>query len=451
MLKANKKYSATATIKFSTSQNGCSVLYNLVDKETGKGIGCYQGRKQINANVYDSDVECFGIIILEKDTKIALRIDAITGDEITSIGASISIQEIGQVITIDPLEHVNNSQGIEDTPVGHIISHMGTVAPKHYLICDGAEYNIIDYPYLAQHMIDSFGSVNYFGGDGTTTFAVPDLRGEFLRGTGINSHEEQGNGANVGEHQDYIVSKYYGTVGWSKSSPWNVAKINNEDGTYTTVLEEAPRPTNTSVLYCIKYEPTYYMNVFGLREETVLFEGEITKNGTYELTDSVDNYDSVILIEDTSESNLLKEVLINQGMYSTNLGMASGNSTKWYIYGTINFNNNIATVERLGSGGYTYKLCKIIGIKYRNTTEGTVISGGQYSEEELQAAIIDIVDMINEESGEVITENTPAVIPELYPEMDDTPTVIPELYDELDTPTVIPELEDETEPEGGTE
>ena len=63
-------------------------------------------------------------------------------------------------------------------PVGEIISFMGTIAPPNYLICDGAVYPIADYPYLAQHFEDNFGSTYYFGGaDGT--FAVPDLKGEF--------------------------------------------------------------------------------------------------------------------------------------------------------------------------------------------------------------------------------------------------------------------------------
>ena len=69
-------------------------------------------------------------------------------------------------------------------PVGNIISFMGTIAPSGYLICDGAEVNIADYPNLANHFETQFGSKNYFGGNGTTTFAVPDLRNEFLRGHG---------------------------------------------------------------------------------------------------------------------------------------------------------------------------------------------------------------------------------------------------------------------------
>ena len=192
----------------------------------------------------------------------------------------ISIREI------DPVEYINTIQGIEDAPIGHIISYMGNNVPKHYLICDGTEYNITDYPYLAQHFKDEFGSYNYFGGDGTTTFAVPDLRGEFLRGTGTNSHANQGSGDNVGEHQDAtevpiiqgsdnnfgaryantntsseIVHEYKNfdsTNGVASTLKYNTSTSNTvavPDSTYTS------RPTNTSVLYCIKYEPTYYMTV----------------------------------------------------------------------------------------------------------------------------------------------------------------------------------------------
>lgn len=189
---------------------------------------------------------------------------------------SIMVQEINRQITIDPLEHVNESQGVEDTPVGHIISHMGTVAPKHYLICDGSEYNIADYPYLAQHMIDNFGTVNYFGGDGTTTFAVPDLRGEFLRGTGTATRDT-GSGGEVGEHQDPTRIPTYegGTVSGANGGQitdydkmitsghnwfYHNSSTNNGGGYYSSHV--TLRPTNTSVLYCIKYEPTYFMNTY---------------------------------------------------------------------------------------------------------------------------------------------------------------------------------------------
>ena len=90
----------------------------------------------------------------------------------------LTVQEIGRAITIDPAEYVNKTQGIEDAPVGNIINYAGTTAPDHYLLCDGTEYNISDYPYLAQHFIDQYGLANHFGGDGTTTFTVPNYSKE---------------------------------------------------------------------------------------------------------------------------------------------------------------------------------------------------------------------------------------------------------------------------------
>ena len=162
------------------------------------------------------------------------------------------------------------------TPVGTVISVMATEAPEFYLKCDGTEYNIADYPELAQHFENQFGSANNFGGDGTTTFAVPDLRGEFLRGTGTNSHENQGNGADVGEHQDgtehlnnFIANGggangFYIPTGTGEFRAKNVDFSGQGDGwnqanaSKTAVTHSygyfTSRPTNTSVLWCIAYQ-----------------------------------------------------------------------------------------------------------------------------------------------------------------------------------------------------
>lgn len=156
-------------------------------------------------------------------------------------------------------------------PIGTVISVMGNHAPKGYLICDGTQYNIEDYPELASYFETEFGTVNNFGGDGTTTFKVPDLRGEFLRGTGTNSHASQGSGANVGTHQDATNHIVVGSIGNGGNistrnvtlSPGNVDGYNGGSGTdhYANMSNGGgtknsfytSRPTNTSVLYCIKH------------------------------------------------------------------------------------------------------------------------------------------------------------------------------------------------------
>lgn len=160
-------------------------------------------------------------------------------------------------------------------PTGAIVDFMAVRAPDGYLFCNGDTYNISDYPRLAAFFESQFGTKNHFGGDGTTTFAVPDLRGEFRRCTGTNGHTNNGDGANVGVHQDATehldIWRYNNIAGiqlsgsgagestgnadshkgeistttWSIASP--TSEINANRGKFTS------RPTNTSVLTCIKY------------------------------------------------------------------------------------------------------------------------------------------------------------------------------------------------------
>ena len=61
------------------------------------------------------------------------------------------------------------------TPIGTIILLMGNTAPDYYLKCDGTVYNISAYPELANYFEAQLGSKNFYGGDGTTTFAVPSF------------------------------------------------------------------------------------------------------------------------------------------------------------------------------------------------------------------------------------------------------------------------------------
>ena len=167
---------------------------------------------------------------------------------------------------------ISSTGGGSSIPVGNIISFMGTIAPDGYLTCDGAVLNIVDYPNLASHFETQFGSKNHFGGDGNTTFAVPDLRNEFLRGyhgggdtqlSGeIGIHQEATKHVNLLLTTNAIVSYspnanaiHYGanfdtTDGGANKTSFAVnASKSVADSTATFTA----RPTNVAVLYCIKY------------------------------------------------------------------------------------------------------------------------------------------------------------------------------------------------------
>ena len=158
-------------------------------------------------------------------------------------------------------------------PTGTILTLMGKTAPEGYLACDGTVYNIEDYPGLADYFEQQFETKNYFGGDGTTTFAVPDLRGEFLRGTGTAARAS-GNGAAVGVHQAPTeipnVWAYQQTTIAAESNAGASNEASNVDLSFvknrraingskasngndgSRMYRYTTRPTNTSVLYCIK-------------------------------------------------------------------------------------------------------------------------------------------------------------------------------------------------------
>ena len=170
------------------------------------------------------------------------------------------------------------------TPVGTIIPFMGVIAPQNYLACDGQIVNVADYPDLADFFEVQFGTKYKFGGSGTT-FGIPDLRGEFLRGTGSNSHADNGDGANVGVHQDATSIPQFWDTGtstqvrgqsgvqtpiqnsdWSGSTATGTIITNTLNGSRATGGSSntfTTRPTNTSVLYCIAVRDIYIEQVGG--------------------------------------------------------------------------------------------------------------------------------------------------------------------------------------------
>lgn len=178
------------------------------------------------------------------------------------------------------VESIPQASGTDGNPVGTVISFLGLSAPKDYLVCDGAERNISDYPELADFFRQQFGAVNHFGGDGTTTFAVPDMRNLFLRGY-HGAAEEQLSGE-VGARQEATKHPGISTARSSVSSNGIVINPSIVEGTASgpahadtgavanltaavftgTSHMNKPtdgrfssytsRPVNMAVLYCVK-------------------------------------------------------------------------------------------------------------------------------------------------------------------------------------------------------
>ena len=175
-----------------------------------------------------------------------------------------------------------------DLAIGDIVSSgraYNNPAPG-FLYCDGRALSRTAYADLFKAIGTSFGS-----GDGSTTFNIPDMRGEFMRGAGSNSHANQGNGGTVGEHQDgtehvgvNVYSSRAGIYVGSSADAANPTKVRKSDyetpggssaNAYRTTAPASAgtentysgfytsRPTNTSVNFFIKYKqiavPTDFM------------------------------------------------------------------------------------------------------------------------------------------------------------------------------------------------
>lgn len=256
------------------------------------------------------------------------------------------------------------------TPVGAVIMMSGNEAPKHYLKCDGTVYNIADYPELAAFYARSQGRCNFYGGNGTTTFAVPDYRGEFVRGTGTNSHANQGSGANVGVHQDatkqtnvtvYNSELYFiPDASQQLSAPDFTTKgakyqylanaTKKGDGAYDAIF--SARPTNTSVLFCIATKNIYLDARFdySLEEKVVgtwvdgktLYQKTVTDTfGT--ITDGEDSHSFISL---PSISN----VMVVSGYIETTDGIIHQINDAYKFNSTTNKPYNIRVVYAKSTG-----------------------------------------------------------------------------------------------------
>lgn len=158
--------------------------------------------------------------------------------------------------------------GPDGNPIGTIISYMGKVAPDDYLICDGSIYSVSEYQDLADFFQKQFGSPNYFGGDGSTTFAVPDMRNLFLRG--YHGEGDQQLSGDIGVKQEgtshiftYADSYLYWPtmnqtntpLNYDSSTPIqdNCRHVSGSKSASTTMRQYyTARPVNMAVLYCIK-------------------------------------------------------------------------------------------------------------------------------------------------------------------------------------------------------
>lgn len=155
---------------------------------------------------------------------------------------------------------INTSSGIKAGTVAHFAA---ASAPPGWLKANGATVSRSAYAALFLAIGTTYGA-----GDGATTFAIPDLRAEFLRCLDDGKGVDTGRGVGTAQAQDtqphnHIQRACNGAAGSGDSSGSlaiagypiyiGVASNINTLGTTTAFGSLETRPRNIAMLACIKY------------------------------------------------------------------------------------------------------------------------------------------------------------------------------------------------------
>jgi microcystin-dependent protein len=138
-------------------------------------------------------------------------------------------------------------------PAGAVLHFAMAVAPAGWLACDGAPVSRVTYAALFAAI-----GVLYGAGDGATTFKLPDLRGEFLRGLdggrGIDAGRVLGSAQSGAIQSHAHATLCYETGGNSISASAKVTGTSNgyeyQPSTSVTGGSET-RPRNVALMACI--------------------------------------------------------------------------------------------------------------------------------------------------------------------------------------------------------
>ena len=293
--------------------------------------------------------------------------------------------------------YLNGAAHAGFTPVATIISVFGEIAPANYLICDGATYNKSDYPELAAHLLALTDHSQYEVSGDSTTFKVPDLRGEYLRGTGTNSHANSGNGADVGVHQNSTSIPMFwvrndGKLGF-RTTPNQQTIFENSDKDINTVISSAwenniynkdttvetggktdsltVRPTNTSVLFCIATKNIYVDARYDYSLDEKVVGTWIDGKPLYQRTFSAsfgtitDETISSVTLHDFTGENYNSSINTFGSCYGATINSSWGAGGKYFIRSTMSGYNLICETNRsIFSDKTVY-----VTIQYTKTTD----------------------------------------------------------------------------------
>lgn len=139
-------------------------------------------------------------------------------------------------------------------PSGTVTAFAGGSPPAGWLECNGGVISRTSYAALFAAIGTTYGS-----GDGSTTFSLPDLRGEFVRGWDHSRGADSGR--QLGSWQADEIKSHTHTLPLEAGGSSNNASLtdtaNTDEGTYGTPATGATggaetRPRNVALMFIIK-------------------------------------------------------------------------------------------------------------------------------------------------------------------------------------------------------
>lgn len=200
---------------------------------------------------------------------VTLRYNGSSWSSVTRLPLAKIIPGDEQIVYLAPIgKSVDLMYGVCDVPAGTVHTFAGGVGsiPAGYLLCDGGAINRSIYCNLFNAIGTTYGV-----GNGSTTFNIPDLRGEFLRGLDNNRGVDTGRtlGSAQGE-QTRTIKQLETDIGLGGSAPVPSTAVIPQDGTNSTWVgtgeggsgryglraqfyNQETRPRNVAMNYIIKF------------------------------------------------------------------------------------------------------------------------------------------------------------------------------------------------------
>ena len=262
------------------------MTYDFVDKDSDQTVtGVKRYTQDIIGNLTGNVTGNVSGNSSTASTLISERTISISGDAVGSIVFDGS-SDVDINVEIADDSHKHDARYYTETEVdtllnnslsplvGMVIATARASAPNGFLECNGATISRITYSSLFSAI-----GITYGVGDGSTTFQLPDLRGEFIRGwdntRGIDSgrtigswqvdelksHSHTGITNTTGAHTHTYSGMYNsrGPINGDTGLVYQNTQTTSSSGahSHTVTIDSTggteTRPRNIAMMYCIKY------------------------------------------------------------------------------------------------------------------------------------------------------------------------------------------------------